>query len=1042
MKRLISTALLVLTYTIINAQNGSLSIQSFGDADGFHHNKVTGICQDRRGFVWMSSWNGLYRYDGSRFTVFRPTQCEGSTNGDDRLDEARADSYGNIWCRSYHHPYMFDTRKAIFTDIGTEIEKQLGRTLNVRRIICTGNEVWLQSDDSVAIRCTAGNREKPLIFSPVSEWRLCSGTISSIKEDKYGRTWIISQQGITIIDSGSLKNRNQTLRIPGDFIAMEEASDGEYYIIAKDGGVKVVDGIKPTVPISSCTLRLRKMALPAACNDIQRALASSDGELALATSGGIMIHRKGKWIDLRYTSGVRKTLRMKRDSHGRYWIVTDNPGIILAEPAKRTVRQLMPPSKGAYKNSRDSWFFHPLPDGDMLMMAQNDGMCRYNNASQRLERLTANDGRPYQPQVGRSFADSEGNLWLFNEPKDVVRISPYKNTINNRNDGFATRGIFRDSHRRIWRSTDDGRLMLYDSLGNFQCFVGADGRRSKTPAGFPTVYSFAETGNGTIWLGTKNKGLFRLEPADNGGFRTTNYCDDGKPMSLKGNDVFALTTDKNGRLWVGTYSRGLFLIENPSAPQIKFRQVKGFPSDFRSNNIRALLCLHNGIMAAGTSNGLITFQINNKQPSAVKAFHNHRKADDRNSLCNNVVMSLFEDSRNRLYIVTPTSGISHAPSDRILSNDIRFQTISTQNGAPSDMPLTVHEDRQNRLWIVHTGGIACLKTDRKTFVNFPFHGDEGNSFMSASGIVPLADGSLLTGTDTGMAQWNPAIWTASVSPRIAVTALTVCGYPRHTDFDFTDTLRLGSSERDITINVAALIPSGSNSVRYASRTDTSSRWTIHGTNAQLSLLNLSPGWHKLQIKSTDNSGVWTDNIRTLHIYVRPTFWETPWATMIYILLAVIIMSTAAGIWAYIYHLRLKLRTRMENIKMRMDFINNVAPELQRTEDNILEQVRQYVDSRIDDEALSVPDIAAHVGMSVAAFRARFKKLTGLSPVDYIRHYRIEYAKSLLRSTDMNVSEVAYKCGFSDPKYFSRVFRTVEGVSPTSFKENDTERQAQ
>lgn len=113
----------MLAYTIIHAENESVSIHTFGDSDGFRHNKVTGICQDQRGFVWMSSWNGLYRYDGARFIAFCPTLCESSTNGDDRFDEARIDAFGNVWCRSYHHPYMFDVRKSTFIDIGREIKK-------------------------------------------------------------------------------------------------------------------------------------------------------------------------------------------------------------------------------------------------------------------------------------------------------------------------------------------------------------------------------------------------------------------------------------------------------------------------------------------------------------------------------------------------------------------------------------------------------------------------------------------------------------------------------------------------------------------------------------------------------------------------------------------------------------------------------------------------------------------------------------------------------------------------------------------------------
>lgn len=669
-------------------------------------------------------------------------------------------------------------------------------------------------------------------------------------------------------------------------------------------------------------------------------------------------------------------------------------------------------------------------------MAQNDGLCMYDNATQQLERITRTDGKLYQPQVGRSFIDSENNLWLFNEPNDIERLSSCNQTINHRADGSATRFLYRDNRQRIWRSTDNDRLMIYDIHGKLSGYVSTNGSISRTLASFPTVYSMAETKNGFVWIGTKNKGLYCFMPKDNGGFDVRHYhSEGGKHSYLPADDIFSLATDHEGRLWVGTYSQGLFLLENPPVPYATFRKVQGFPSDFRSNNIRALLCLHNGLMAVGTSNGLITFATDPRNPSVVKAFHNRRGNNKPNSLCNNVIMSLFEDSRKRLYIVSPTSGICHTASANLLSDSIPFTTIATRNGAPSDMPLAISEDKQNRLWIAYTNSISCLQKDRKAFGNRPFPCDNENSLLSASSIVTLANDTMMTGTNNGIALWDISTRSKTAMPRIAVTELSVCGSPRNTDFDFTDTLKLSSAERDITMTISALLPSGNKYVRYASRADITSRWTIHGNNAQLSLMNLNAGWHRLQIKSTDNTGAWTDNVRTLHIHVQPTFWETPWATLMYILLLALVIGTAAGVWAYIYHLRVKLRTRMENIKMRVDFINNVAPELQKAEDNILECVRLYVNSRIDDEKLSVPEIAGHVGMSVAAFRARFKQLTGVSPVDYLRHYRIECAKNLLLTTNMTVSEVAYRCGFSDPKYFSRVFKAVEGVSPSAFKDN-------
>lgn len=63
---------------------------------------------------------------------------------------------------------------------------------------------------------------------------------------------------------------------------------------------------------------------------------------------------------------------------------------------------------------------------------------------------------------------------------------------------------------------------------------------------------------------------------------------------------------------------------------------------------------------------------------------------------------------------------------------------------------------------------------------------------------------------------------------------------------------------------------------------------------------------------------------------------------------------------------------------------------------------------------------------------KLKALTGLTPVQFIRHLRLEKAKHLLKTTDLHVSEVAYDVGFSDPAYFSRIFQKEFKVSPSYF----------
>ena len=88
---------------------------------------------------------------------------------------------------------------------------------------------------------------------------------------------------------------------------------------------------------------------------------------------------------------------------------------------------------------------------------------------------------------------------------------------------------------------------------------------------------------------------------------------------------------------------------------------------------------------------------------------------------------------------------------------------------------------------------------------------------------------------------------------------------------------------------------------------------------------------------------------------------------------------------------------------------------------------------LGDADLSVEKICRAVGMGKSNLYAKLSALTGLSFNIYVRKLRLAKAKELLRSGQMNVSEVAYEVGFNDPKYFSRVFAEEFGSPPSTFQ---------
>ena len=100
---------------------------------------------------------------------------------------------------------------------------------------------------------------------------------------------------------------------------------------------------------------------------------------------------------------------------------------------------------------------------------------------------------------------------------------------------------------------------------------------------------------------------------------------------------------------------------------------------------------------------------------------------------------------------------------------------------------------------------------------------------------------------------------------------------------------------------------------------------------------------------------------------------------------------------------------------------------------MLQRVMQFVEENIANSDVNVGDMASAAAVSRSGLQRKVKQAMGITPQDLLREARIKRACQLLRQTDKTVAEVAYACGFSDPKYFSRSFKQSTGMSPTEYK---------
>lgn len=100
---------------------------------------------------------------------------------------------------------------------------------------------------------------------------------------------------------------------------------------------------------------------------------------------------------------------------------------------------------------------------------------------------------------------------------------------------------------------------------------------------------------------------------------------------------------------------------------------------------------------------------------------------------------------------------------------------------------------------------------------------------------------------------------------------------------------------------------------------------------------------------------------------------------------------------------------------------------------LIDQAKVYIEAHFSDPDLSLNQVAAHVNLSPSHFSAIFSQALGETYRDYLTRLRVEQAKEYLRTTNFLCSEIAYRCGYNDPHYFSYIFKKHTGVSPQRFR---------
>ncbi|HLZ97463.1 MAG TPA: ATP-binding protein [Steroidobacteraceae bacterium] len=617
------------------------AFQRYNVSDGLANNLVFDVAEDKYGFVWMTTRDGISKFDGSEFTTYRPIP--------DRIQGQVAQFYqtiaesrdGSLWFCSWGNGLLkldLDTEHFTFYRHDTNDPQSIA-----------GNEVWFAF------------------------------------EDRDGMIWVSSLGGLSRLDPRTGKahvylhdpsNPNTLSGSLPSKVVQDES--GKLWIGTYGGGLDRLDLKTQTFT----HYRHSKSDANSLSNDLVEGLfLDRDGTLWISTDAGLdhFDPRSGRFKSYKHdpndplSLSNDEVLEARRDSRGRLWAVNWGGGINRLDEASGTfAHYLYEPGNPLGLSTSLAMYFRESRDGAIWFGSFN-GLNRYDEQGGRFQQLLRQPGTPGASgtmAISGAQQDRQGRIWVTSDDIGLLRYDPAKKEYrtygmkpgnpHSLSNGSAT-AITMDALGAIWIGTRGGFDRYDPQTDGFERFTVAEyGTRGMASDNISDITTDA---HGFVWLTMYGVGLQRFDPKT-GTFTLFRHASDD-PASLGNDQTNAVRVAMDGSVWVGS-DAGLSRLDPESG---KFANFAAGQAGLSSIIVNAIVRGRGGAMLFGTDVGVDAYDPASGRFTAYTV---------REGMPSNYVMALEADLDGNIW----------AGTDRGLARiDIRTRGIRVfgiDDGLPSD----------------------------------------------------------------------------------------------------------------------------------------------------------------------------------------------------------------------------------------------------------------------------------------------------------------------------------------------------------------------
>nr|WP_295396783.1 hybrid sensor histidine kinase/response regulator transcription factor [uncultured Prevotella sp.] len=837
--------------------------------EGLPSNVVSDMQQDQKGFLWFSTQNGLARYDGNVVTTYLDNDSTGVSALIGRTKKALEDvTYKKLWVYSSSERLtclnMMDGKEEKYCQ---EVEKL---HFTKWKLVCDGMFwLWGAKDGAMLVDYRSGS----FLTRRFAQAEIGSSQVPLIDSLDKDNVVLCTTDKVFLYSEGRLfcmaKGMRMSRTRPFHHKMLMVSEKGDVYVLRQGklqrfSHVAYVDG-----EVATGDLLMGNRWI----------LFTNRRSFSIDVRTGEVAECEGEWL---IPNG-----RVLTDNKGRKWIYNKTGVLRLVRQDKLVPLSLFPQQTTNYI---DHERFHIVEDnhGLIWISTYGKGLFVFNQDLTQSQHFVA-DKLGESPIASNYLlgiiADRHDGVWVSSEYGGVSHIQVMDKGVERIYPNGEGNMDFSNVVRMV-KKMNDGTVMVGTRAGSLYHY-SADMSQVLGKSHFDSnVYGIVQMPNGETWIGTRGKGIYGA-----------------KGLDFKDRNVFCMASDAKHRMWIGTFGKGLSLVY----PRKDGYGVKTFFADSVGlNEVRCMVIDKHGVLWCGTSGGLIRIPVDEfvKDASRYKTYVRDYEIRD-----------VIVDRQGRLWLSASGDGLVQVePGDG--ETEPKFHVFNTSNGLVNNLVQSVVDTPDGNLWISTQQGVTAWNARKKSFENYMFSRNPMGNVYNENSAVCLDDGRVVLGGNYGLTIIRPS----RLSHVSGLTDVVFTSYP------YSDEITLTYEQRSPNIHFSTLDYSDVSNVKYTYRLEGFDQaWSKPSSTPWAAYQKLPAGKYVLHVKACTSDGTWGKE-STLVIRVKPPFYLTSWAIMIYVLLVLGVIILVVKFVHDKNVLRNRIRLEQELTRYKLVFFTNIAHE--------------------------------------------------------------------------------------------------------------------